>query len=140
MRMLPSPEVPGDQSNYIPRSLRAHAPTRLVRLRGRQLRPHDQTRSSQEGRPVSTAYPFSIALAHLPPEMSRAIWEGDDMWLWENYPCQCCCHEHTFGPGCPAYQWGGCRGQGTMTSEEEESWARHYERFHGMTREEFFSS
>ena len=25
--------------------------------------------------------------------------------------CICCCHEHTHGGECPAYAWGGCRGQ-----------------------------
>jgi hypothetical protein len=74
----------------------------------------------------------------LSPEMRCAIWEGDVERLWELAPCRCCCHEHTYGRGCPAYAWGGCRGQGTMTNEDIESWARHYERFHGMTREQFY--
>jgi hypothetical protein len=78
------------------------------------------------------------AFANLPERMLRAIWEGDIDWLDEHYGCRCCCHEHTLGTGCPAYAWGGCRGQNTMTWEEEESWARHYEKAHGMSREEFY--
>ena len=76
--------------------------------------------------------------AHLPPELERAVWEGDYEKLCELAACVCCCHEHTFGSGCPAYVWGGCRGQYTMTRADHEAWAQHYERFHGMSREEFF--
>jgi hypothetical protein len=73
--------------------------------------------------------------------ITRAIWEGNVDWLEQNYPCRCCCSEHTFGLGCPAYAWGGCRGQGSHEfAEDEESWARHYERVHGMTREQFFGA
>ena len=68
----------------------------------------------------------------------RAVWEGDIETLYEIAPCVCCCHEHTF-EGCPARAWYGCRGQGQVTHEEIESWVRHYARFHGMTREEFFA-
>lgn len=75
---------------------------------------------------------------NLPADIRRAIWEGDVDYLVEVAPCQCCCGEHTFGPGCPAYVWGGCRGQGSMTREEVDSWATHYERFHGMSRDQFF--
>lgn len=77
--------------------------------------------------------------AHLPPELEAAVWAGDYDKLQELAPCRCCCHEHTFGSGCPAYAWGGCRGQATVTREELESWADHYARFHGMTREQFFA-
>jgi hypothetical protein len=66
------------------------------------------------------------------------MWAGDVDTLDEIAGCRCCCHEHTFGRGCPAYAWGGCRGQCTMTHEDVESWASHYERFHGMTRENFY--
>lgn len=78
------------------------------------------------------------SLEGLSPEIARAIWEGDVDRLQELAGCRCCCSEHTFGSGCPAYAWGGCRGQGAMTREDEESWARHYERFHGMTRDAFY--
>lgn len=74
----------------------------------------------------------------LQKQIEDAMWAGDIDKLDELAHCVCCCHEHTFGPGCPAYAWGGCRGQGTLTYDEIESWARHYERFHGMTREQFF--
>lgn len=74
----------------------------------------------------------------LPPQLARAIWEGDTDALNELAACVCCCVEHTFTTGCPAYVWGGCRGQGADTPEDRESWVRHYARFHGMTRNEFF--
>jgi hypothetical protein len=61
------------------------------------------------------------------------MWAGDVDLLDELAPCRCCCHEHTF-ESCEAREWGGCRGQGTMTRAEELSWAKHY----GMTLEEFF--
>jgi hypothetical protein len=78
------------------------------------------------------------ALRELPPDVARAIWAGDVDWLFDHYPCRCCCWEHTFGPGCPAYAWGGCRGQNTMTREDEQSWARHYATYHGMTERQFY--
>jgi hypothetical protein len=71
-------------------------------------------------------------------EVEAAIWAGDVERLSEIAYCRCCCHVHTFGRGCPAYAWGGCRGQDTVTREEMESWIAHYERFHGMTRDQFF--
>ena len=72
-------------------------------------------------------------------ELARAIWAGDVDWLDEHYGCRCCCSEHTFGHGCPAYAWGGCRGQGSAEwPAEQEAWFRHYQQFHGMTREQFF--
>jgi hypothetical protein len=64
------------------------------------------------------------------------MWAGDEELLWELAPCRCCCHEHTF-EGCEARQWNGCRGQYTMTYADFESWARHYEKYHGMTRQQF---
>ena len=43
--------------------------------------------------------------------------------------CICCCHEHTHGGGCPAYAWGGCRGQGSDDPwNDEEEWFAFYER------------
>ena len=78
------------------------------------------------------------ALADLPADLLRAIWEVDVDWLSEHFSCMCCCHEHTFGSGCPAYAWGGCRGQHTMSRQELDSWVRHYETAHGLSRDEFF--
>jgi hypothetical protein len=73
-----------------------------------------------------------------PKELERAMWEGDTDRLDELAHCRCCCYEHTF-EDCPARLWYGCRGQGSLTRAEVMSWARHYERFHGMTLEEFFN-
>jgi len=71
--------------------------------------------------------------------LRTAMWEGDVATLEELAPCGCCCAEHTFGPGCPAYQWGGCRGQGVGDERaEEESWKRHYMAEHGMTEAQFY--
>lgn len=70
-------------------------------------------------------------------ELEEAIWDGDVDKLQTLAGCGCCCDEHAF-EDCPARVWGGCRGQGTMTYAERESWAKHYERFHGMTEERFF--
>lgn len=81
------------------------------------------------------------ALAHLPPEMARAIWEGDIDWLDRNYHCRCCCSEHTYGQACPAWAWGGCRGynaSGLTTRQEERAWLQHYMTHHGMTEKEFY--
>jgi len=69
--------------------------------------------------------------------IERALWEGDVDTLFDLAPCRCCCHEHTF-EDCFARIWNDCRGQYTMTRAEIESWASHYERFHGMTRDEFY--
>src|SRR5271166_4206958 len=70
-------------------------------------------------------------------ELEDAMWSGDIDRLCELAGCRCCCHEHTF-EGCPARVWEGCRGSGSMPRMELESWANHYERFHGLTREQFF--
>ena len=70
--------------------------------------------------------------------MQQAIWDGDTDYLNEHAGCICCCDEHTFREGCPAFAWGGCRGQCSMSREDEEAWARHYEKHHGMSREQFF--
>lgn len=69
--------------------------------------------------------------------LDRAMWRGDIDALDELAHCRCCCWEHTF-EWCPARVWGGCRGSGSMSHAELESWVRHYERFHGMTRAQFF--
>ncbi len=66
-----------------------------------------------------------------------AMWAGDVELLWELAPCRCCCHEHTF-EFCPARRWEGCRGSGSMTRAEVESWVRHYGTHHGMSRDQFF--
>lgn len=80
------------------------------------------------------------ALDKLAPDLVTAIWAGDVDTLQDLAPCICCCHEHTFGAGCPAYAWGGCRGQGSMTRSEQEEWAVNYERFHGMSRDQFYGA
>ena len=69
--------------------------------------------------------------------LKQAMWEGDLDWLNEHYRCICCCDEHTFET-CPARQWNGCRGQYTMTSAEQESWQKHYEKAHGMSWQDFY--
>ena len=74
----------------------------------------------------------------LPADIRRAMWEGDTDYLNEHYGCVCCCHEHTFTTGCPAYAWGGCRGQTAQTREDIEAWANHYRTHHGLTRDQFF--
>jgi hypothetical protein len=70
--------------------------------------------------------------AHLPKWMEDAIWRGDYDCLQERAPCICCCSEHTF-EHCPSRLWEGCRGQGTLTWNDVDGWARHY----GMSREKF---
>ena len=69
--------------------------------------------------------------------LDDAMWAGDVDRLQELAGCECCCSEHTYGPGCPAYVWGGCRGQGSLTRDDYEGWKAHYMRFHGMTAEQF---
>jgi hypothetical protein len=83
-------------------------------------------------------WPNRESLKELPERVQRAIWEGDVDWLSENLPCACCCAEHTYGNGCPAYAWGGCRGQGSMSRQELASWQRHYAQFHGLSEDEFW--
>lgn len=69
--------------------------------------------------------------------VDEAMWEGDIELLCELAPCRCCCWEHTF-ESCPARRWNGCRGSGSMTAADLESWVRHYADHHGMTRDQFF--
>jgi hypothetical protein len=71
-------------------------------------------------------------------QVHEAMWAGDVERLDAIAGCQCCCHEHTYGSGCPAYAWGGCRGQATLTWQEQKSWEQHYERFHGLSQEQFY--
>ena len=70
-------------------------------------------------------------------ELEKAMWEGDVERLNELAGCICCCDEHTF-EDCPARAWHGCRGSSALTRADVESWARHYEQCHGMTRDRFF--
>ena len=32
-------------------------------------------------------------------DIARAMFAGDSDWLQEHASCQCCCYDHTFGPG-----------------------------------------
>lgn len=76
-----------------------------------------------------------------PEEYERALqdamWDGDIDTLDELAHCRCCCHEHTF-EDCEARRWYGCRGQGSMTRDDERSWLKHYQDHHGMTEAEFY--
>lgn len=75
------------------------------------------------------------------PETDRAIWAGDIDWLQRHRGCGCCCFDHTFGWGCPAYAWGGCRGQGSVEQMAlVEGYAEHYVRLHGFASREAFLS
>jgi hypothetical protein len=91
---------------------------------------------------MNAAWKLDVLVARLGIELGRqvhaALWAGDVDRLDEIAHCDCCCAEHTSGTCCPAYVWGGCRGQNTMTLEEKDAWAAHYERFHGMPRDVFF--
>jgi hypothetical protein len=69
-------------------------------------------------------------------ELEDAMWAGDCDRLHELAGCRCCCWEHTF-EGCPARVWDGCRGSGMTTRADLESWMAHYERFHGLPRDQF---
>lgn len=71
------------------------------------------------------------------PELDAAMWAGDVGLLSELAPCRCCCDEHTV-EDCEARQWFGCRGQGTLTRQEEEAWAAHYREHHGLSWEQFY--
>lgn len=64
-------------------------------------------------------------------QIEDAVWAGDVDTLNELAHCGCCCHEHTF-EDCAARRWFGCRGQGSMTRADEESWRRHYLVEHGI--------
>jgi hypothetical protein len=66
--------------------------------------------------------------------MEKAIWDGDINTLYEKAGCRCCCAEHT-SEDCPARLWEGCRGQGTLTQADIDSWVRHY----GITKEKFLN-
>jgi hypothetical protein len=77
------------------------------------------------------------ALEGLSPRMQRAIWEGDVEWLDGHAHCICCCGEHTFGSGCPAYLWGGCRGQGSE-EQDHRAWQRFYAQARGFSYEQFY--
>jgi len=79
----------------------------------------------------------SLTGAEFLRELEDAVWAGDTDKLHYFAPCGCCCDEHTF-EDCPARVWGACRGQSTMIYAERDSWAKHYERFHGMTEDQFF--
>ena len=69
--------------------------------------------------------------------LQDAMWAGDIDLLNEVARCICCCDEHTF-ENCPARTWFGCRGQATTERADQETWARHYQKFHGMTEREFY--
>lgn len=73
----------------------------------------------------------------MPEWMESAIWAGDLDTLEERAGCICCCDEHTFAT-CPARLWEGCRGTGAMTQADVKSWELHYERFHGLSRDQFY--
>jgi hypothetical protein len=78
-----------------------------------------------------------MAKPEVTPELQEAMWAGDVDRLHELAPCVCCCEEHTFGSGCPAYAWGGCRGQGAA-EQDHRAWAEHYRQAHGMTSDQFY--
>jgi hypothetical protein len=72
------------------------------------------------------------------PELKQALWDGDVDKLSELAGCVCCCDEHTF-EHCPARIWYGCRGQYTMTRDEVAEWAEHYQKHHGLSRDQFLN-
>ncbi len=80
---------------------------------------------------------YGYPLERFKRALEWAMWSGNVDALDELAGCRCCCWEHTF-EWCPARVWNGCRGSGSMSRTELESWVRHYERFHGMTREQFY--
>lgn len=80
---------------------------------------------------------LGMAMTSLEEEILEAMWAGDIEKLEELAHCVCCCDEHTF-ESCPARLWHGCRGQGSMTTAEEKSWAAHYRTNHGMTEDQFY--
>lgn len=72
-------------------------------------------------------------------QIESAMWAGDIDMLHQLAPCDCCCDEHTMGPTCPAWAWGGCRGRDSMTRNEMQSWEEHYAKHYGLTFEEFYN-
>lgn len=73
-------------------------------------------------------------------EVRKALWAGDTDTLERIAACSCCCYEHTYGRGCPAYSWGACRGQGSSEDAEQlEKYAQFYMETRGMTRDQFFN-
>jgi hypothetical protein len=76
-------------------------------------------------------------MAYAPAALEAALWTGDVDTLHQLAPCGCCCDEHTYD-NCPARAWYGCRGQNSLTQADIDSWVRHYESAHNMTREAFF--
>jgi hypothetical protein len=72
--------------------------------------------------------------------VEEAMWAGDRDTLDEIAGCTCCCYDHTWGHGCPAYQWGGCRGQGSVEEAEQiKAYAEWYAKLYGMSRDTFFN-
>lgn len=70
-------------------------------------------------------------------ELQKAIWAGDLDALDRLAGCVCCCAEHTF-EGCPARTWHGCRGQESLTRDDERAWADHYAKHHGLSAAKFY--
>jgi hypothetical protein len=69
-----------------------------------------------------------------------AMLDNDQDTLQRIASCECCCYDHTFGRGCPAYAWGGCRGQGSVEEKEQiEGYAQWYGTLRDMTRDQFFA-
>lgn len=68
--------------------------------------------------------------------LDQAIWAGDQDLCDYIAPCMCCCADHT-SEVCPARKWHGCRGQHTMTHQQEEAWFLHYKKYYNFTREDF---
>lgn len=110
-------------------------------------------RQKRRRRTVGTAQAAAIAAAAVPPmpfTPFSTAWMVDEAARWaapyarlvdgldprfphdpyeaefrdEILECLCCCHEHTFGRGCPAYAAGACRGQGTEEARELYDWYR----------------
>lgn len=75
----------------------------------------------------------------LQQRIEDAMWAGDEATLNQIARCRCCCEEHTF-ESCEARLWFGCRGQNTSPVAEREAWLRHYQRFHGMTEDQFYGT
>lgn len=44
----------------------------------------------------------------VPPRILTLMWAEKMDALWDEYPCQCCCWEHTW-LNCPARHYNGCR-------------------------------